>query len=45
MEANVAQASCLWGRRASRLLIIIFKELKRQARCPVSPQARRLCYG
>ena len=37
----VAQASCLWGERASRP----FPRCNRQARRPLAPQARCLCYG
>src|SRR5206468_12150420 len=38
---SVAQASCLWRSRASRLANL---ELVRQARCPPAPQPRRPCY-
>src|SRR5206468_363354 len=37
----VAQASCLWGRLASRLPTM---EMDRQARCLAAPQPRRLRY-
>ena len=35
----VAQASSLWGQQASRL-----RSSREQARCPPSPQPRRLCH-
>jgi hypothetical protein len=42
VPAEVAQASCLWGRWASRLPVTIYRH---QAGCLVSPQTRCLCYS
>jgi len=39
MQTDVAQAFCLWGRRASRLPIIYFKKLETPGRMPGVPTA------
>ena len=44
--AVVAQASCLWGHRASRPVIRepLMRYPSYRTRCPVAPQSRRPCY-
>jgi hypothetical protein len=40
MQNDVAQASCLWGRQASRLPIIVFKMNQTPGKMPGVPTDR-----